>query len=62
VATWVRIRNDDPRPKPYTPKAAVPRAATILASDVAGLATTIAVRYDIEVPDDGAEVRLRRRT
>ena len=45
--------------------ATVLRSATSIASDVVGLrlvlATTIADRYAFQVPDDGSEVRLRRR-
>ena len=62
----VRVRHDDPRLRPYTPTAAVLRAAAGIASDVEGLRraleTTVGERYRIEVPDDGSEVRLRRRT
>jgi hypothetical protein len=61
----VRVRHDDPRLKPYTPMAAVLRSATSIASDVEGLrlvlASTVGELYLIEVPDDGSEVRLRRR-
>ena len=61
----VRVRHDDPRLKPYTPMAVVLRSAAGLASDVDGLrlvlASTVGERYRIEVPDDGSEVRLRRR-
>ena len=61
----VRVRHDDPRLKPYTPMATVLRSATSIASDVEGLrlvlASTVGERYQIEVPDDRSEVRLRRR-
>ena len=46
--------------------ATILRSATIIASDVEGLrlvlASTVGKHYGIEVPDDGSEVRLRRRT
>jgi hypothetical protein len=62
----VRVRHDDPTLKPYTPMAAILRAATSISSDVEGLRlvleSTIGLRYGIEVADDGSEVRLRRRT
>ena len=62
----VRVRHDDPQLKPYTPMAAVLRSSTCIASDVEGLrlvlASTVGTLYRIEVPDDGSEVRLRRRT
>ena len=61
----VRVRHDDPSLKPYTPMATVLRSATSIASDVEGLrlvlASTVGERYRIKVPDDGSEVRLRRR-
>jgi hypothetical protein len=62
----VRVRHDDPTLRPYWPNADRLRAAMTLASDVEGLrlvlATTIADRYEVQVPDDGSEIRLRRRT
>ena len=62
----VRVRHDDPTLRPYWPNTARLGAAMQLATDVEGLrlvlATTIADRYDFQVPDDGSEVRLRRRT
>jgi hypothetical protein len=61
----VRVRHDDPRLKPYTPMAVVLRSAASIASSVDGLRlalrSTVGERYLIEVPDDGSEVRLRRR-
>jgi hypothetical protein len=61
----VRIRHDDPSLRPYWPNADRLGGAMTLASDVEGLrlvlATTIADRYEFRVPDDGSEVRLRRR-
>ena len=62
----VRIRHDDPSLRPYWPNADRLGSAMSLATDVEGLrlvmATTIADRYAFQVPDDGSEVRLRRRT
>jgi hypothetical protein len=61
----IRVRHDDPALRPYTPMATMLRAAASLASDVEGLrlvlASTVGQLYRIEVPDDGSEVRLRRR-
>ena len=61
----VRVPQDDPALRPYWPNTARLGAAMSLASDVEGLrlalATTIADRYDFQVPDDGSEVRLRCR-
>ena len=52
-------------PLPCTPMATVLRSATSLASDVEGLRldlySTVGDRYGLEAPDDGSEVRLRRR-
>src|SRR5687767_9333000 len=60
-----RVRHDDPTLRPYMPMATVLRSAASLASDIDGLrlvlASTVGDRYRIEVPDDGREVRLRRR-
>jgi hypothetical protein len=60
-----RVRHDDPSLKPNAPMATVLRSAASLASDADGLRraleTTVGDRYAIEVPDDGSEVRLRRR-
>lgn len=59
------VRHADPRLKPGTPMATVLRSATSIASDVEGLrlvlASTVGDRNVIEVPDEGSEVRLRRR-
>ena len=56
----VRVGHDDP----YMPTAGRLRAIASLASDVDGLRraleTTVGERYDIEVPDDGSEIMLRR--
>ena len=61
----VRVRHDDPTPQPVLADGDRLSAAMSLATDVEGLrlvlATTIADRYDFQVPDDGSEVRLRRR-
>ena len=62
----VRVHHDDPSLRMYWPQTVRLIAAMTLATDVEGLrlvlATTIADRYDVQVPDDGSEVRLRRRT
>src|SRR5688572_30216921 len=59
----VRLRHDDPALRPYWPNTIRLGAAMSLATDVEGLrlvlATTIADRYEIQVPDDGSEVRRR---
>jgi hypothetical protein len=61
----VRVCHDDPTLRPYWPNADRLGAAIGLATDVEGLrlvlATTIADRYEVRAPDDGSEVRLRRR-
>jgi hypothetical protein len=62
----VRVRHGDLTLRSYTPNADRLMSAMQLASDVAGLrlvlATTIADRCEVQLPGDGAEVRLRRRT
>ena len=61
----IRVRHDDPSLRPYTPMAVVLRSAASIASSVDGLrralVSSVGERYRIEVPDDGSEVRLRRR-
>jgi hypothetical protein len=61
----LRIRHDDPRLGPYTPRGATLRAAIELVSDVEGLrlvlASTVGDRYLVKVADDGLTVALRRR-
>ena len=61
----VRVRHDGPTLRLYWPNADRLRSAITLASDVQGLrlvlATTMADRYEVQVPDVGSEVRLRRR-
>ena len=61
----VRVRHDDPQLRLYWPQTDRLTSAMQLASDVEGLrlvlATTIADRYEFQVPDDGGEVSLRRR-
>jgi len=69
IAPWqgrsVRVRHDDPRLGPYTPRGAVIRSAMELASDVDGLrlvlATALGDRYRVRVSDDGSVVGLWRR-
>ena len=58
----LRVRHDDPRLGPYTPRGAVIRSAVELASDVEGLrlvlGTTLGERYRVRVADDGSVVGL----
>ena len=68
VISWqgrqVRVRHDDPRVGPYTPRGAVIRCAMELASDVDGLQlvlmTALGDRYRVRVSDDGSVVGLWR--
>ena len=61
----VRVRHDDPRLGPYTPRGTVIRSAMDLASEVDGLRlvlrTTLGDRYRVRVSDDGSVVGLWRR-
>jgi hypothetical protein len=69
VISWqgrqVRVRHDDPRLGPYSPRGSLVRSAIGLASDVDGLrlvlGTTVGDRYRIRVSDDGLTVGLWRR-
>jgi hypothetical protein len=65
LGRWVRVRHDDPKLSPYSPKGATIRSAMQLASGVAGLRlaleTTIGDRYRVRVSEDSSEVGLRRR-
>ena len=69
VVPWqghqVRVRHDDPRLGPYTPRGAVIRSAMELASDVDGLrlvlTSALGDRYRVRVSDDGSVVGLWRR-
>ena len=58
----VRVRHDDPRLGPYTPRGAVIRSAMELASDVQGLrlylVTALGDRYEVRVADDGSVIGL----
>ena len=68
VVSWqgreVRVRHDDPRLGPYTPRGAVIRSAMELVSDVDGLrlvlASTVGDRYRVRVSDDGCTIGLWR--
>jgi hypothetical protein len=61
----LRIRHDDPRLSPYSPRGATIRSAVELASDVAGLrlvlTSAMGDRYRVHVSDDGSVVGLWRR-
>lgn len=61
----LRVRHDDPRLGPYTPRGAVIRSAIELASDVEGLrlvlGTALGERYRVRVSEDGSVVGLWRR-
>ena len=61
--TDVRIRHDDPRLTPYSPVIATLRSAMTITTDVATLRLVMAREraYEVQVLDDGSEVRLRRR-
>lgn len=69
IVTWrgkqLRVRHDDPRLTPYSPRGATIRSAIELASDVEGLrlvlTTTVGDRYHVRVSDDGGVVGLWRR-
>ena len=69
VISWqgrqVRVRHDDPRLGPYSPRGSLVRSAIELASDVDGLrlvlGTTVGDRYRVRVSDDGLTVGLWRR-
>jgi hypothetical protein len=69
VISWqgrqLRIRHDDPRLSPYSPRGATIRSAVELASDVEGLRlvllTALGGRYRVSVSDDGLTVGLWRR-
>jgi hypothetical protein len=69
IVAWrgqqLRIRHDDPRLTPYSPKGAMIRSAIELASDVEGLrlvlTTTVGDRYRVKVSEDGRVVGLCRR-
>jgi hypothetical protein len=62
----VRVRPDDPILRPYTPNADRLSSAMQLASDVEGCGSCWRRRSrtatTVQVPDDGSEVRPRRRT
>jgi hypothetical protein len=68
IVTWrgqqLRIRHDDPRLSPHSPKGATIRSAVELATDVEGLrlvlSTTVGDRYRVRVSDDGNDVGLWR--
>ena len=68
IVTWqgreARVRHDDPRLGPYTPRGAVIRSSMELASDVDGLrlvlASTLGDRYRVQVSDDGCTIGLWR--
>ena len=59
----VRIRHDDPLLTRYSPVIATLRSAMTIMSEVATLRLVMAREraYDVQVLDDGSEVRLRRR-
>jgi len=61
----LRIRHDDPRLSPYSPRGATIRSAVELASDVDGLrlvlVSAIGDRYRVRVSDDDDVVGLWRR-
>jgi hypothetical protein len=63
-STDVRIRHDDPRLGSYSPVIATVQAAMPITTEVATLRLVMARErtYDVQVPGDGSEVRLRRRT
>ncbi len=62
----MRVRHNDPRLGPYTPRDAVIRSATELASDVEGLrldlVTALGDCCQVRVADDGSVIGLWRRT
>jgi hypothetical protein len=60
----VRIRHDDPRLSRYSPAIATLQSAMMITTEVATLQLVMAREraYDVQVLDDGSEVRLRRRT
>ena len=60
----VRIRHDDPRLTRYSPVIATLQSAMAITTEVATSRLVMAREraYDVQVVDDGSEVRLRRRT
>lgn len=69
VISWqgrqVRVRHNDPRLTPYSPKASVIRSAAELVIDVDGLRlaldSAVGARYVVWVSDDGTTVGLWQR-
>jgi hypothetical protein len=69
VISWqgrqLRVRHDDPRLSPYSPRGAMVRSAVELASDVEGLRlaleSVLGDRYRVRVDSDGGRIDLWRR-